>query len=290
MKTFAECNHAPVVGCNGDTTKDVIHLNADPGANVKLSARGTSDPDGDALSCRWWVYRDAGTYRREVPIRASDTLEAGLSVPADASGRALHVILTVTDDGSPPLTQYRRVVVDVSGEPQPEPEDVYLTTPITQLGGPPAETGTWSFFRGININGPALVIDGNPWAGDDAADFVCKDAAIDAPHVPLRPSTDDSRARMIHSFRWGTAPRVVVTNVPAGTYAVYAYAWEDNNPENFTISLNGQVVQRNYHSGVTGEWHRLGPWSVDVGAGSLELTSYGGAANLSGLEVWRRTP
>jgi len=288
VKPIADCNHPPAVVCNGDATNDVLRLTVDPGAEVKLSAAGTADPDGDTLSYKWGVYRDAGTYWEAPPLRSAEARDAALTVPVEASGRTIHVILEVTDDGAPPLTRCRRVVLAVSGEPQPKPEDKYLTTPITQLTGPPADTGKWTFFRGVNVNGPALTIDGNLWEGDEAVDYVCKDSALNTPQVTLRPPTDDARAKMIHSFRWSSNPTLTLTNVPAGTYAVYASLWEDNNPETFTLSLNGQVVARNHCSGVTGEWHRLGPWRVDVADGKLALTGEGGAANVAGIEVWRK--
>ncbi|HEV7221997.1 MAG TPA: PSD1 and planctomycete cytochrome C domain-containing protein, partial [Pirellulales bacterium] len=36
-----------------------------------------------------------------------------------------------------------------------------------------------------------------------------------------------------------------------------------------------------------GHWDKLGPWFVDVTDGAITLTSRGGAANFSGIEVWR---
>ena len=38
---------------------------------------------------------------------------ASLTVPADAAGKTIHVILEVTDRGSPNLTRYRRAVLSV---------------------------------------------------------------------------------------------------------------------------------------------------------------------------------
>jgi hypothetical protein len=32
-------------------------------------------------------------------------------MPADAAGKTIHVILEATDDGDPPLTRYRRIIV-----------------------------------------------------------------------------------------------------------------------------------------------------------------------------------
>jgi len=292
VKSYAQANHNPVAVCNGDRTRKVLEIAADPGDTVKLGAAGSSDPDGNKLSYRWSVYREAGSYWDEAPIRGADATEAVVTVPEKASGRTIHVILEIVDDGDPPLTAYRRVILEVSGEPVAAPpeagsDEVYLRTPITGLAGPPAATGKWEFYRGINLNGPPIEIDGNRWEGDDAPSFECTDRALNSPQVRLRPPTDDARAKMIHSFRWNGQASLALTSVPAGKYAVYAYVWEETRPETLTIRLNGRVVARNYYSGVQGEWHRVGPWIATVTDGKLEIASTGGAANFSGIEVWR---
>jgi len=289
VKPFAECNHRPKAVYNGDDKTRVLYVKADPGDELKLSALGSSDPDGNQLSYKWWVYKDAGTYWSGAPIRNADCEQATLRVPQDASGRTIHVILQVTDDGQPPLTAYRRIVVEVSGEPQPSPWERYLRTPITRLSGPPDETGPWTFYRGININGPPVEIDGRRWEGDSAPNVICKDRPLVSSQVALRPPTDPARAAMIHAFRWSTHANVTLTAVPNGTYAVYVYVWEDNNPERLTFSVNGRVVLRGHISGTAGEWHRLGPWIIRVTDGVIRVTGEGGAANISGIEVWKRT-
>ena len=77
---------------------------------MKLSAAGSRDPDGDALSYRWWAYHEASHCpRAAVELRGADRAEATVVVPANTLH--LHVILEVSDDGEPPLTSYRRVVV-----------------------------------------------------------------------------------------------------------------------------------------------------------------------------------
>ena len=289
VKPYDQANHAPAAVCNGDRSVKVLKVPADPGAEVKLSAAGSSDPDGDTLSHRWWVYREAGSYWGSAPIEGATAGDAAFRVPRDASGRTVHVILEITDDGKPPLTAYRRVVVSVSGKAvEPPPGAGTDMKPVTKLAGPP--TGRWAFYRGVNLNGPAVEIDGHKWDGDDAANFTCKDRAVNSPNVALRPPTDAARAKMIHAFRWSRQVRIRLTSVPAGAYAVYAYVWEDNNPETFSISLEGKRVERDYYSGTGGDWQRLGPWTVTVRDGSIELTSRGGAANFSGIEVWRAAP
>jgi hypothetical protein len=167
-------------------------------------------------------------------------------------------------------------------------EEHYLRTPIKKLSGPSPKTGKWVFYRGINLNGPAVDIDGNKWQGDDARNFICKDRPVNSPQVLLRPPTNEARAKMIHSFRWNSRAKITLTDVPRGKFAVYAYVWEDNNPETLSISMEGRIVAQDYYSGQEGQWRRLGPWMTTVTDATIEITSSGGAANFSGIEVWKR--
>lgn len=295
VKPRAEANHAPRAVCNGLSGPRAVEIAVDGGADVQLSAKGSSDPDGDKLSVRWWVYREAGTYWGLPAIKSPAAVDATVAVPRDASGRTIHVILEVTDSGKPQLTAYRRVVLTVAGKPVRPPagtaaaaEDTHK--PVTKLTGPAAKTGQWRFYRGINLNGPAVEIDGHKWDSDRAANFVCTDRAINSPGVRLIPPTDAARAKMIHSFRWNRTARISLTAVPAGTYALYVYVWEDNNPETFSISLAARQVARDYNSGPRGRWRRLGPWMTPVRDGTITITTRGGAANFSGVEVWRAAP
>ncbi|MHC4402169.1 MAG: nucleoside hydrolase-like domain-containing protein [Planctomycetota bacterium] len=294
VKPYNQANHEPVAACNGDRSLGVLKIETEPGSQVKLSAAGSSDPDGDALAYRWWVYAEAGSYWDDAPIRGADLVEAVAAVPQEASGRTIHVILEVTDGGKPPLTAYRRVILQVSGKPAEPPPGAFgveedLATPITKLEGPPAKTGPWRFWRGINVGGSAVEIDGNRWEGDDAPDFVCTDRRLNSPGVSLLPPTDQARATMIHAFRWNREARLQLTAVPKGTYAVYAYVWEETRPETIRIAVDGPVVERSYHTGPAGRWRRLGPWVTNVDDGKITVTAEGGAANFSGLEIYRRT-
>ena len=294
VKGVDQANHAPTAVCNGDRTLKVLQVSADPGVVVKLSADGSSDRDGDRLACRWWVYREAGTYRPGATIDGADRPSAALTMPPKASGRTLHVILEVTDAGKPALTAYRRVVITVSGKRVALPSDagppgVPMGKPVLKLTGPDPKTGPWAFYRGVNLNGPEIEIDGNRWDGDNAANFTCDDKPIDNPSVRLNPPTNAERAKMIHAFRWDRTPRITMTAMPKGDYAVYAYVWEETSPERFTITLNGRVVEKNFDSGVKGQWRRLGPWAASVSEGKITITTRGGAANFSGIEVWRKS-
>jgi hypothetical protein len=113
VKTFDKANHPPIAKINGKLGKATLRLDAKPGATVSLSAAGSSDPDGDKLTYEWLIYPECGTYRDNVRLIGNDGLEAKLAIPNDASGKKIHVILIVRDNGTPPLAAYRRVVVRV---------------------------------------------------------------------------------------------------------------------------------------------------------------------------------
>jgi hypothetical protein len=59
------------------------------------------------------VYLEAGTYARDVPLSDATAETTELTLPADAGGETVHVVLEVTDAGEPALTRYRRVVIRV---------------------------------------------------------------------------------------------------------------------------------------------------------------------------------
>ncbi|MDB5385275.1 MAG: Planctomycete cytochrome, partial [Planctomycetaceae bacterium] len=127
---------------------------------------------------------------------------------------------------------------------------------------------------------------GQSWDGNDAKDFVCQGQAFENQNVPLKPRTDSQRTRMIRSSRWGRAIDVELTNVPSGTYQVFLYVWEDNDATQFKVLLNDQVVIGQHDSRGAGLWEKLGPWTVKATDGRIKVSSQGGDANLSGLEVW----
>jgi hypothetical protein len=143
------------------------------------------------------------------------------------------------------------------------------------------------FFRGINLNGPAIVIDGHPWEGEGPRNLESRDQAFENQEVPLDPPTDPERAQMIRSSRWGGSASLTFTNIPKGTYQVFLYVWEDNDSETFSVRIDEREVLHDFASGGAGSWKKLGPWQVSNDSGAIKLTTQGGAANLSGVEVWK---
>lgn len=101
-------NHPPVVllDCPSELT-------VRSGERVQLSASGCHDPDGDALSYSWFQYVEAGTYEGHIEMKGADTPVVWFTAPEVSSRQVIHVILAVKDNGDPPLTRYRRIVVTV---------------------------------------------------------------------------------------------------------------------------------------------------------------------------------
>jgi hypothetical protein len=108
VQPYDQANHPPRVNPAHEA-----ELKVGKGRSVRLSAEGTSDPDGDKLSYRWWHYEEAGTYEGKVNIQDADKQQASFTAPGDGrKGQTIHIICEVTDNGAPPLTRYRRVIVE----------------------------------------------------------------------------------------------------------------------------------------------------------------------------------
>ncbi len=152
----------------------------------------------------------------------------------------------------------------------------------------PAGADESTFYRAINLGGPALQIEGRLFEADDAQGFECADARFENQAVPLTPPVEGTLASMLRSSRWSPAGtnHMVVHGVPDGAFTVYLYIWEDNDSQTFDVLLNGRVVAAGVVSGRAGSWQRLGPWTCTPADGRIEIRTQGGHANCSGLEIW----
>jgi hypothetical protein len=125
---FAHANHNPVVEVNDEAGTAPIYVDATVGQPVILDASRTHDPDGQKLQYNWFHYAEAGSTDGNlsaITIAGADTSKVTvtptavcrpkwlpLGPPCSGTGTA-HIILAVTDDGSPRLTSYRRVILTV---------------------------------------------------------------------------------------------------------------------------------------------------------------------------------
>lgn len=108
--TYEECNHAPEVSAAQ------LDFTAAAGDTVELEGIA-SDPDGDELNIKWWVYEDASEYYgEETGLQVSDPEQPAttFTVPADAeAGDYFNIIMEVTDQADAPMTRYAQVIISV---------------------------------------------------------------------------------------------------------------------------------------------------------------------------------
>ena len=105
---YKDANHEPVISIKGP-----LDLNAHSGEKIQLSAR-ISDPDGNHVSVKWWQFR-VGSYPKEAAIENPGIASTSLIVPEDAKpGQTIHFVIEATDNGSPALTSYKRIIIMVN--------------------------------------------------------------------------------------------------------------------------------------------------------------------------------
>jgi hypothetical protein len=113
VKPYKEANHPPVAAL-GHPNK----LRVKSGEKVNISAEGSKDPDGNGLAYEWIYYREVGTYESSRPLEIQNrtSKQASFTAPAVSRPETIHVILAVTDNGTPSLTRYQRVIITVMPE------------------------------------------------------------------------------------------------------------------------------------------------------------------------------
>jgi hypothetical protein len=108
VASLEAANHPPVVNLAHNQ-----RLTGKPGTAINLAVN-VSDPDGDGLSCKWWQYEEVDSYEGKIQIVNSGKLNSSFEIPKDARiGDTFHLIAEVSDNGTPKLTRYRRVIVTV---------------------------------------------------------------------------------------------------------------------------------------------------------------------------------
>jgi hypothetical protein len=105
-------NRNPVVRIDGKEGLRPIAVKARPGAELRLDASASSDPDGDALQFEWWFQVFPGEILPEIADPTAP--KAIFTLPADTlPGREYHLVCEVHDDGPFRLPAYRRIIITV---------------------------------------------------------------------------------------------------------------------------------------------------------------------------------
>ena len=110
VQPYKNANHPPLAKLN-----HLNKLNAKAGETVLLDAGLSSDPDGNQLTYEWIYYREAGSYESNKPVQIQENKNAKASfiAPQVDIPQTMHIILAVTDNGTPSLTRYQRVIITI---------------------------------------------------------------------------------------------------------------------------------------------------------------------------------
>ena len=104
-------NRNPVVRINKDKGMGIVTMNPQSGTLLTLDATKSYDPDNDSLNYKWWILSEAGSYAGNIDMENAQGSQVKIKVPKDSAGKTFHVICEVTDNGTPQLTSYRRIIV-----------------------------------------------------------------------------------------------------------------------------------------------------------------------------------
>jgi hypothetical protein len=104
---YKDANHQPVAKVAGPLVRSVS-----PGETIHLDATSSTDPDGNQLTFNWWQYYEADSAEARVTIAGAAGKQASFVVPNEP-GKQVHIILEVTDNGTPPLTGYQRIICNI---------------------------------------------------------------------------------------------------------------------------------------------------------------------------------
>lgn len=108
VKPKDDANHPPVVviDCANE-------IRVKSGEHFVIEAEKSYDPDGDSVSYLWFCYPEAGCGKM-IEVEGSPNIhKAGFRAPKVSKAEDYHIILRVTDKGTPSLSRYQRIVVHV---------------------------------------------------------------------------------------------------------------------------------------------------------------------------------
>ena len=113
VSDYDQANHHPRAIVQNDSGKRVLRIKAGAGEKLALSAAGSYDPDGDSIFYQWWIYNQASHCPDSISMKNNSREMVNFVVPDELTNSSIHIILQATDSGAPPLTSYRRIIIQV---------------------------------------------------------------------------------------------------------------------------------------------------------------------------------
>jgi hypothetical protein len=108
VKSYDEANHPPIVKTKGDK-----NITIKSGKKTSFDAEINKDPDGDELKFKWWQYKEPGSFDGSMEIETTNSKTVTFTAPRVSKPETIHLILEVSDNGSPSLKGYQRLIIEV---------------------------------------------------------------------------------------------------------------------------------------------------------------------------------
>ncbi|MGD8538269.1 MAG: DUF1593 domain-containing protein [Candidatus Aminicenantes bacterium] len=108
-KPYSQTNHPPI-----PALAHPDRITVQSGKTFGLGAQGSTDPDGDSLSFYWFQYPEVGTCKAPLTFSVENAIRIAVTAPKVEQTETAHIILRVTDKGSPALSRYKRVIVTIT--------------------------------------------------------------------------------------------------------------------------------------------------------------------------------
>lgn len=106
-------NRNPIVSINNDLGIAPITIQVGLQKQIQLDASRSIDPDGDSLQYKWFVIQEAGSFPQEVLLLNATSSKVTVQIPDKAKNKTFHLICEVTDNGTPALKAYRRIIFEL---------------------------------------------------------------------------------------------------------------------------------------------------------------------------------
>jgi hypothetical protein len=108
ISSYKEANHAPI-----PILDKGLEITIKSGEGFGLDAGNSYDPDGDNLSFLWFCYPEAGTLKKKIITTAENSHSLWVTASTVEKKETAHIILKVTDKGTPQLSGYKRIIVNI---------------------------------------------------------------------------------------------------------------------------------------------------------------------------------
>lgn len=155
------------------------------------------------------------------------------------------------------------------------------------------------FYKGINLNGGAVTVEGNSWTAHSTA--LTQGLSIPSgsssysmnPELTVAPAADPAVKTMLNTGLWrNDASLSISQTLPNNKYQVYIWVLENHqdNYRSFNLTLEGTAVDTNIGTMVKNNWVKYGPYDANVTDGVLNMELVAGTQDpqISGFAIYRK--